>query len=156
MMFLRIHGHEDLEYYWGSPLLRASEKGYPEIYDEGVYWVMFKDQLPIAYTTSIECDGFVFVGNTYVRKEFRRQGLHSQLLEYRNKRLGEIPKLTVLNPIEGSSTFHLIKVISRLGYKKIEKLADISDLMTDLSFYGIDIEKQEVWRLDYGKKEYIQ
>ncbi len=146
-MFIRIQGHEHLEYYWGSKLLRATEKGYPSIYDEGLYWVMFKDQLPIAYTTSVDCGDFVFVGNTYVRKEYRKQGLHSQLLEHRNKNLGSIPKLTIVNPIENSKMEHLVKVIKRLGYKKVEKISDISDLMSDTSFYGIDIEKQNVWRL---------
>ena len=147
MMFVQIHGHEDLEYYWGSKLLRASEKGYPEIYDNGLHWVMFKDQLPIAYTTSIDCGDFAFVGNTYVREEYRKQGLHSQLLEYRNKNLGIIDKLTIVNPIENSKTEHLVKVIKRLGYKKVEKISDISDLMSDTRFYGIDIEDQDVWRL---------
>ena len=150
-MFIMIHSHEDLEYYWGSKLLRASEKGYPSIYDEGLHWVMFKDQLPVAYTTSIDCGDFVFVGNTYVRKEYRKQGLHSQLLEYRNEKLGNITKLTIVNPIENSKMEHLVKVIKRLGYKKVEKLSDVSDLLSDTSFYGIDAEKQEVWRLDYEK-----
>ncbi len=147
-MFIRIHSHEDLEYYWGSPLQRASDKGYPDIYDNGMYWVMFKDQLPIAYTTSIECDGFFFVGNTYVRKEYRKQGLHSQLLEYRNEQIGDVPKITVVNPIEDTKMEQLVKTIKRLGYEKIQKLSDISDLMSDTMFYDIDLDKYELWRLD--------
>lgn len=149
MIFIKIHSHEELEHYWGSPLQRASEKGYPDIYDTGVYWVLIKDQIPIAYTTSIICGDFAFVGNTYVRHEYRLGGLHTKLLEYRNEQLGDITKITVVNPIEESKMEHLVKVIRRLGYKKIEKLSDISDLMSDTMFYGIDLDEYELWRLDH-------
>ena len=152
MMFIKIHSHEELEHYWGSPLQKASEKGYPDIYDTGMYWVLIKDQIPIAYTTSIDCTDFVFVVNTYVRQEYRGGGLHSELLKYRNEALGSKTKVTIVNPIEESRREHLVKVIKRLGYEKIQKLSDISDLMSDTMYYGIDLEKHDVWRLDHEKQ----
>lgn len=60
--------------------------------------------------------------------------------------------MTIVNPIEESRREHLVKVIKRLGYEKIQKLSDISDLMSDTMYYGIDLEKHDVWRLDHEKQ----
>ena len=153
MRFEVVSDHEDLCRQWGSDLLRASEKGYPEIYDNALHWVMYDEDLPIAYTTSLFCQNFVLVGNTYIRKEYRGRGLHTQLLEYRNKHLGRLPKITCVNPIENTTLEQLTKVISRLGYKKVQKILDVCDIMTDSIYRKIKSGGQEIWRLDYEKQQ---
>jgi len=149
MRFEVISDHEDLCREWGSDLLKASEKGYPDIYDDALHWVMYDNDLPIAYTTSVFCENFLLVGNTYIRKEYRGRGLHTQLLEYRNKHLGRLPKITCVNPIEGTHINQLIKVISRLGYKKIEKIQDVWDIMTASTYRKIIEKGHQIWRLNY-------
>ena len=144
--------HESLETVWGSPLPKASEKGYPGIYDKMCYWVLFEDDLAIAYTCSlVMSDKYAFVGNTYVRKEYRTKGLHSLLLDYRNNapHMEGLTKVTVINPIEDSKMEHLTRVVSRLGYKKVESIDDISDIIPEWLYEDIADDKQEIWRLDY-------
>ena len=74
--------HEDLEKAWGSKLPHASDKGYPAIFDEMVFWVLSCGNKTIAYTGSLLSPNgrYALVGNTYVHKEWRNKGLHSHLL----------------------------------------------------------------------------
>lgn len=150
-----IFRHVDLERAWGSKLMKASDKGYPAIYDRMVHWVLFADETAIAYTCSLLMPdkAYALVGNTYVRKEWRSKGLHTHLLNERNKsqHLYGVPLITVLNPIEKTDIDNLVKVVSKLGYEKINEYLDVADIMalqeyTKLSFN----ENQQVWRLNYG------
>lgn len=143
--------HEGLENIWGSDLPRASEKGYPGIYDKMCYWVLFEDGIAIAYTSSlVMSDKYAFVGNTYVRRGWRGNGYHSKLLEYRNgaPHMKGLTKVTVINPIEDSKMSHLVKVVERLGYTKVREIEDIIDIMPPWLYEEISKEGQQIWRLD--------
>ena len=147
--------HSELENAWGSPLLTASEKGYPKIFDRMVHWVLFANDTAIAYTCSLLMPDkeYALVGNTYVRKEWRSKGLHTHLLNERNssQHLYGVPLVTVINPIEETDINNLIKVVSKLGYEKVNEFVDVADIMelnmfTRLSFN----DNQQIWRLNYG------
>lgn len=144
--------HHDLETKWDSKLPKASEKGYPKIFDEMVHWVLCANRIPIAHTGSLVSNGrrFALVGNTYVRKEWRSKGLHTHLLNERNNAhwLKTIPKVTVLNPIEGISMEQLISVVSKLGYTHVESYVDVMDIMTGQEYKDIYIPELQIWRLD--------
>lgn len=150
----RILTHEGLEKVWGSPVPKASEKGYPGIFDKALYWVLFDEDTPIAYTSSLTMSNkYAFVGNTYVHKEWRNKGLHSHLLKYRNESssMKNLTKITVINPIEESKMYHLVKVVETLGYKKVETIDDVSDIMPEWLYRSICLDGQQIWRLDYGR-----
>ncbi|MAK37439.1 MAG: hypothetical protein CMC15_14885 [Flavobacteriaceae bacterium] len=144
--------HEELEIVWGSKIPTPIEKGYPPLYDDMVYWVLFADLEAIAYTSSLMMDDkrFVLVGNTYVRKEWRSKGLHSHLLKERNKssHMQGVPKVTVLNPIEESQMENLVKVVTRLGYKQILSFDDCSDIMKEEEYNKLYLPHQQIWRLE--------
>ena len=139
--------HIDLEMVWDSVLPTASEKGYPKIFDSALYWVLYEDGIAIAYTSHLKIDGVVLVGNTYVRKEYRSKGLHSYLLSQRNNSpmLKNLTKVTVLNPIEDSQLSNLISVVSNLGYKKVEKITDISGEVSDELFTQLIESGKQIW-----------
>ena len=139
--------HTDLEIVWGSKLPTASEKGYPRIYDSASYWVLYDDNKPIAYTTHLKIGEVVLVGNTYVRKEYRSQGLHTYLLSQRNNSslLQGLTKITILNPIEDSQLSNLVSVVSKLGYKKVEKITDISPVISDDLFMQLSESGKQIW-----------
>lgn len=146
--------HEELERVWGSPLPRASEKGYPEIFDKMCHWVMFDGDTPIAYTSSLTMsEKYALVGNTYVRKGWRNKGLHTILLDFRNNspHLKNRSKVTVVNPIEESQLQNLISVISKLGYTNVQNIDDISDLMPEWLYHSISEAGKQIWRLDYER-----
>ena len=140
--------HTDLEIVWGSKLPTASEKGYPKIFDSMLYWVLYDGSKPVGYTSHLQIQGVALVGNTYIRKEYRGRGLHSYLLSQRNNSslLEGLTKITVLNPIEDSKKENLIKVVTKLGYTKVEKIDDISPNMPKDIFEHIMSHNKEVWR----------
>ena len=147
--------HSELEDAWGSPLPTASEKGYPKIFNRMVHWVLFADETAIAYTCSLLMPdkSYALVGNTYVRKEWRSKGLHTHLLNERNKsqHLYGVPLITVLNPIEKTDIDNLVKVVSKLGYEKVNEYLDVADIMPLPSYTKLDLkEHQQLWRLNYG------
>lgn len=141
---------EKLEAIWDGTLLTATEKGYPAIFDEMVYWVFWIDDKVVAYTGSLVMPNkaFAFVGNTYIHKAWRNKGLYKFILNKRNESpfLRDIPKITIVNPIENVSNKSLIRVISLLGYKRIDCYSDVKDIM-NYDLYK-DIEHHEVWMLD--------
>tara|TARA_R110001592_G_scaffold104354_3_gene293724 strand:- start:33666 stop:34145 length:480 start_codon:yes stop_codon:yes gene_type:complete len=144
--------HNDLELKWGSELKCASKKGYPEVFDKMVFWVLCANRIPIAHTGSLVSNGrrYALVGNTYVRKEWRSKGLHTHLLNERNNAhwLKGIPKITVLNPIEGVTNEQLVSVVSKLGYTKVNSYADVMDIMTGNEYKEIYRPPLEIWRLE--------
>lgn len=146
-----VETHESLEDAWGSVLQKASAKGYPSFYDDMVFWVLFDGETAIAYTGSIVIGDCVFVGNTYVRKEWRSKGLHKHLLRERNAQLLPIPKLAILNPQEGTPMVRLESVVSALGYTKVQSFEDVKDCLHQWVY--IDIAHHNIWRLDYDSGE---
>jgi len=106
----------------------ASEKGYPNIMDRGMTFVMLHDmdchRHAIGYTTATEiAEGVFLVGNTWVDEDSRGHGYHADLLKWRNEELketfGATHIYTCLNPQEGVSVEQLEATVSKLGYKKV-------------------------------------
>ena len=121
--FMIFDDHVILEREWDSCLLTAKEKGYPEIVcNDMIYWMMMDNREPIAFTCCTYMNGWIFVP----RK----------------------PKITILNPIEESQMEHLVKVVSDLGYTKVESYDDVKDAM-EIDVYGKLLRpNQQIWRLD--------
>lgn len=148
-----VDNHTLLEELWGSHLRRASDKDYPAFYDDMRFWVLMDGETAIAYTGSYVSGDCVFVGNTYVRREWRSKGLHKHLLRERNKNLLPIPKIAILNPQEGTPMGRLESVVASLGYTKVNEFADIEDCMHQWVYE--DIAHHNIWRLnpDYRENE---
>tara|TARA_X000001382_G_scaffold115791_1_gene94729 strand:+ start:1983 stop:2435 length:453 start_codon:yes stop_codon:yes gene_type:complete len=141
-----IESHSELEELWGSTLLTASEKGYPILFDDMKYWVLSVGDEAVAHTASLSLGHCIFVGNTYVRKSWRSKGLHKHLLRERNDTLGDVPKITILNPIQGIEMPQLESVVSSLGYTKVNYFEDVEECMDEWLYE--DICHHNVWRLD--------
>lgn len=140
--------HKDLESMYQKKLPTPSDKGYPLVFDSMLYWVLVIDDAPCGYTGSMIIDNFAFVGNTYIDKAYRGKGFHSLLLSMRNDSfmLKDFTKITVLNPIEDSHMTHLVKVVSRLGYTKVNSYECVNDIMDSSTYDSIYCNKQEIWR----------
>tara|TARA_R110002167_G_scaffold56925_8_gene161341 strand:+ start:6272 stop:6721 length:450 start_codon:yes stop_codon:yes gene_type:complete len=138
--------HEQLEEAWGSKLPKASEKGYPPLFDDMVYWVLYEGDEAVAYTATLTMPDrkFVLVGNTYVRKDYRGKGLHKVILNLRNsaKHLLGLPKLTIVNPIEETARESLHDTIISLGYVKVlHRMGFIEPQFWDM------VKEYDVWCL---------
>lgn len=145
---LIVATHEMLVKVWGKEIPTPIEKGYPNCFSKMTYWVLLEEDGPVAYTGSRGYSDFTLAGNTYVKPEYRKRGSHGKLLKERNKRIEGV-KVTVLNPIEESNMEHLAKVVTRLGYTRIESYDDADDIMSKEMYDEISFSpKQQVWRID--------
>jgi GNAT superfamily N-acetyltransferase len=142
--------YTDLEHNWvGEGLVRAHERGYPQIYNDAIYYVLMVDDYPVGYTTAtLVYDAhnklsFVFVGNTYVKLEFRGNGFHKELLKERNEQIKKlsVPIVAILNPFGKTPTERLRDVVVSLGY---EPIAHNDELFTKLH---LDMKEYEMWCL---------
>ncbi len=140
---------KELESIWQN-LPFPSEKGYPQIFDNMDYWVLFVDDEPVAYTGSLILEDFAFVGNTYVKKKYRKNKYHPFLLSERNNSpiLCDLPKVTVLNPIEQIKMQTLVNTVLSLGYQKVCSYYDVQDIMSLSMYEDILNETQQIWRMD--------
>jgi len=120
-----------VEYVEGWPfgLKNASEKGYPKVMNQAMYFCKFMDvdchNHIEAYTTAVEVAESVYlVGNTWVDEDYRGQGIHAEMLRWRNgvlkETFGATDIITLLNPQEGASLEQLQKVVSSLGYRRLK------------------------------------
>ena len=141
---------EELTSIWKGSLPTAADKGYPALFDQMSFWSMLVDGEAIAYTGSLVMPdrAFAFVGNTYVRRDWRNKGVHRHLLAARNGSpiLRDLPKVTLLNPIEESTHEGLVSVVTSLGYRKVICYADVSDIMSR-DLYE-QVRHKQVWRVD--------
>lgn len=142
--------YTDLEHNWvGEGLVRAHERGYPQIYNDAIYYVLMVDDYPVGYTTATlvyDADNklsFIFVGNTYVKLEFRGNGFHKELLKHRNEQIKRlaVPIVAILNPFGMTPTERLRDVVVSLGY---EPIAHNDELFTKLH---LDMKDYEMWCL---------
>ena len=147
-MSMQVFEHRMLADVWPYGHDLPSEKGYPAIFDKMNYWVLFIKGVPVGYTGSLDMGNFIFVGNTYISKPHRKNGNHSFLLSERNKKLPEKPKITILNPIEESQMFHLVKVVERLGYRPVYNYDDVADIMDKEFYLKLLNAEQQIWRMD--------
>lgn len=142
--------YTDLEHNWvGEGLVRAHERGYPQIYNDAIYYVLMVDEQAVGYTTATlvydadEKLSFVFVGNTYVKLEYRKNGFHKELLKHRNAQIKKlnVPIVAILNPFGKTPTERLRDVVVSLGY---EPIAHNEELFTKLH---LDMKEYEMWCL---------
>jgi hypothetical protein len=129
-----FHPHQQelmLDYVeeWPWSFKQASEKGYPKTMNRAMYFCKFLDvschNHLQAYTTATEIAECVYlVGNTWVGEDYRGEGVHSEMLQWRNgmlkERFGATDIITLLNPQEGASLEQLQKVVSSLGYRRLK------------------------------------
>lgn len=117
---------------WQSP----EEKGYPvsnlkiimDIDDD-------TDDLK-GYTSFKDMGKFHFVGNSYIYPKHRGKGTFKQIMAYRNKNevpIGE-PKITLLNPIEGTTRDGLMREVAKNGGIEIKDYSMVDDIMSEKEY----------------------
>ena len=141
--------YNELAMQWPNYLPTCVEKGYPEIIEDGLsYWVMVDSEgEPMAYTCSKDMGEWLFIGNTYVQKQYRGQNIHSLLVEYRNAALDGRPKISIVNPIDGTQMEYLKEVVGRFGYTEVTCPNDVADIMDEVMYWNIECPGTALYRL---------
>ena len=132
---------------WGDGFLTAVEKGYPEHVCEKLFVIgKFIDDEIVAHTSFADMGNWYFIGNNYVKPDFRKNGILKEMVLRRNQRLAHYPKIAILRPIEETNLEQLVAFLKTLGYSEVLSYADVSDVMF-ASEYDL-ISNEELWRCD--------
>ncbi len=132
---------------WGDGFLTAVEKGYPEHVCEKLFVIgKFIDDEIVAHTSFADMGNWYFIGNNYVKPDFRKNGILKEMVLRRNQRLAHYPKIAILRPIEETNLEQLVAFLKTLGYSEVLSYADVSDVML-ASEYDL-ISDEELWRCD--------
>ena len=132
---------------WGDGFLTAVEKGYPEHVCEKLFVIgKFIDGEIVAHTSFADMGNWYFIGNNYVKPDFRKNGILKEMVLRRNQRLAHYPKIAILRPIEETNLEQLVAFLKTLGYSEVLSYADVSDVML-ASEYDL-ISNEELWRCD--------
>jgi len=108
----------------------STDKGYPEFVTPLTYYTRKEDDKILAYSSFSDMGGFYFVGNTYVMPHSRGKGIYGNLLTNRNKHLADKPKITLVNPIEGTDIEILKSQVAKQGGIEVCSYADVADIMS--------------------------
>tara|TARA_R110001592_G_scaffold131517_4_gene345504 strand:+ start:17 stop:448 length:432 start_codon:yes stop_codon:yes gene_type:complete len=108
----------------------AHEKGYPEVIPTLEYFMQVEKDTVIGYTSYVDMGNFYFVGNTYIRPQSRGKGHYKNLLKERNKMLNDKPKITLVNPIQGTDINILERQVLRGGGIKINSYTQVEHIMS--------------------------
>tara|TARA_R100001463_G_scaffold75912_4_gene129895 strand:- start:716 stop:1150 length:435 start_codon:yes stop_codon:yes gene_type:complete len=107
----------------------AVEKGYPEIVAPLTYFVRVNQEEVLGYTSYRDMGDFYFVGNTFIDPKARGQGVYSELLSHRNRCLPEKPKVTLVNPINGTNPEILFAQVKKQGGSQVNSYQEVRDIM---------------------------
>ena len=93
------------------------------------YYAYVAENSVLGYSSFSDMGDFYFVGNTYIQPENRGQGIYTKLLSNRNAHLSDKPKITLVNPIEGTDIAVLFRQVNKQGGIKVESYEDVEDIM---------------------------
>lgn len=108
----------------------STDKGYPESVSPLTYYTRKENDEILAYSSFSDMGGFYFVGNTYVMPHSRGQGIYGRLLTSRNKHLSDKPKVTLVNPIEGTDIQILKNQVAKQGGVEVTCYEEVADIMS--------------------------
>ena len=106
------------------------DKGYPQLVTPLTYYTRVDGEEILAYSSFSDLGTFYFVGNTYVLPKNRGQGIYGDLLTNRNNHLNDKPKITIVNPIEGTDIDILHRQVAKQGGVKINLYIQVADFMS--------------------------
>jgi len=128
---IKITGEAELSVVWPQ-LITIEEKGYP--IKDVIYYVKVVKDTPVGHTCYKDMGDWYFIGNSYVKKEFRGQGIYEELITVRDDYLDDKPKVTIVIPIEDSERKRLEKLMVQRGYTKVKSFLDLYGIMSFLEY----------------------
>ena len=124
----------------------AYDKGYPKVIPELKYFIKIEEQDIAGYTSYVDMGNFYFVGNTYIQPKNRGKGHYKTLLSERNKLLTDKPKITLVNPIQGTDISILEKQVSRGGGQRINSYSQVQEIMSKEVYNCMSVLPMYIYR----------
>lgn len=114
----------------------SKEKGYPISNLQMVVDIDDNTDDLKGYSSFKDMGNYHFVGNNYVYPKYEGKGSFKKLMTHRNEKevpMGE-PKITLLNPIEGTSKKRLMRMVARNGGVEIVDYSMVDDIMSEQEY----------------------
>jgi len=110
------------------------DKGYPSVLNDMIFVAEEENNKLLGYSSYQDMGDFYFVGNNYIPEENRRAGLWRTILSNRNAHLENKPKITLVNPLVGTSVDKIAEGIKRHGGYEIKDYSQVKDIMGESIF----------------------
>lgn len=123
---------EDMADKQGLKWQSSKEKGYPVSNLTMVADIDDENDSLKGYTSFKDMGKYYFVGNSYSYQK----GSFGKVLAHRNDKVvpKNTPKITLLNPIEGSTREGLMRMVSRGGGIEIKDYSMVDDIMSEQEY----------------------
>lgn len=141
-MTIKIMSEEALIEDWPN-LITMEEKGYP--INHAQFYVKYIGDIPVGHICYKDMGNWHFIGNSYVKEEYRGQGVYDELMCKRNSDLSDKNKIAMLIPIENSQLEKLETRIKNRNYIKVNTFLDVYGIMSFLDYFKF--RKQNMWLL---------
>tara|TARA_R110002020_G_scaffold335204_1_gene550362 strand:+ start:697 stop:1122 length:426 start_codon:yes stop_codon:yes gene_type:complete len=138
-----ICDEKELQKDWPE-LITMKEKGYP--IKNAKFYVKYINNEPVGHICYKDMGNWYFIGNSYVKKEYRGQGIYEELMRNRNNLLTDKTKIAILIPIENSKLNRLEDRISKRQYTKINSFFDLYGTMSFIDY--MKFRKYNMWRVE--------
>mgnify|MGYP003114522094 CR=1 FL=1 len=136
--------HEgDLQKNWPN-LITMKEKGYP--ITNAKFYVKYIHDEPVGHICYKDMGNWYFIGNSYIKEQYRGQGIYNELMEKRNSDLKNKTKIAILIPIENSELSRLENRISKRNYVKVDGFSDLYGTMSFIDY--MKFRKYNLWKLE--------
>tara|TARA_R110000744_G_C19220575_1_gene547054 strand:+ start:118 stop:591 length:474 start_codon:yes stop_codon:yes gene_type:complete len=135
---IKVQPESELEHLdeWVS----AQEKGYPSILTRLSIVANYNDETGEldAYTSYKDFGKFYFVGNS--KNITKIKGAYGKSLKYRNNKLGSSkPKITLLNPKDGTTLEHMENGVFNNNGIRINSFSQVDDIMDEATYKELNI-----------------
>ena len=124
----------------------STDKGYPEFVTPLTYYTKKENDKILAYSSFSDMGRFYFVGNTYVMPHSRGKGIYTNLLTNRNTHLDDKPKITLVNPIEGTDIAQLLYQVAKQGGVNVTCYEDVEDIMSEEVYLALSTLPMYIYR----------
>lgn len=123
---------EDMAEKQGLEWKTAKEKGYPISNLQMVVDIDDEDDSLRGYTSFKDMGKYYFVGNGYSYQK----GAFGRVVPYRNDKVvpKNMPKIVLVNPIEGASKEGLMRMVARGGGIEIKDYSMVDDIMSEQEY----------------------
>tara|TARA_R110002051_G_scaffold230205_1_gene292279 strand:+ start:3492 stop:3953 length:462 start_codon:yes stop_codon:yes gene_type:complete len=122
-----------------SSHISPQDKGYPSILNDMTFVAEEEEGKILGYTSYQDMGQFYFVGNNYIPEENKKAGLWRLILNNRNEHLEDKPRITLVNPMEGTSESKITNNIKRMGGVEITEYSQVEDIMDEDIYHKLNI-----------------
>ena len=137
--------------------LSISKKGYPKLFDDAIFIVMWDDKtyVPLGYCCYKDMGSYLLVGNIYVHPSHRGKGLFTSLRGFRCKIIKSMkkPAIGIMQPLDGIDATRLVQHVTQTDADIVKSYDDVKDIISKEDYESINTHMLVKYRKDFYAEE---